>query len=445
MESTASSPRGSRLSRGEEESCSPWQVIIIFTLPVSRSRSRRLRAGPSMGPPPPPRAPPAKVTDSLFLEKLHAVEEELAVCLEPFQPLVVPETSGLMACRTRSKRTLRDVPLGRLEAELRAPDITPDMYDCSSAPEDREWTDWLRGLMTSDMENEEECDDEDDPEYNFLSEIDEPDVEDYRDDKAVRITTDGEQEDRPITELRTVKQQLALIRKKKQLGLHTHCDTHTHCAEPHTLKLSAQQRSRLQQQLTQVELELLAQRGELLLSAGRPSFCSVFRASNLQGALQLLQEAVRTPAALLLPEKQPDARGYMRCFPVLPAELAWLFATRPVFLYPELLPCASLDPALYCPRRTAAFTAAEDCHFFFFLLQVHAYIISHLKKEMPSLFGREKKKEELIMRLPEIYTHLQREHHISPGDFPSVTKMQRSEPKKLSAILCPSRGKKPVY
>ncbi|CAL8283194.1 unnamed protein product [Lota lota] len=58
------------------------------------------------------------------------------------------------------------------------------------------------------------------------------------------------------------------------------------------------------------------------------------------------------------------------------------------------------------------------------LAKVHAYIISHLKKEMPSLFGREKKKEELIMRLPEIYTILQREHHISPGDFPNVTKMQ---------------------
>lgn len=50
----------------------------------------------------------------------------------------------------------------------------------------------------------------------------------------------------------------------------------------------------------------------------------------------------------------------VRCYPVMLAELAWLFATRPVFLYPELLPCASLDPALYCPRRTSAFTAAED-------------------------------------------------------------------------------------
>lgn len=58
---------------------------------------------------------------------------------------------------------------------------------------------------------------------------------------------------------------------------------------------------------------------------------------------------------------------------------------------------------------------------------MHAYIISYLKKEMPSLFGREKKKEELIVRLPEIYTILQREHHISPGDFPNVTKMQVQE------------------
>ncbi|XP_052001370.1 EH domain-containing protein 4-like [Xyrauchen texanus] len=58
------------------------------------------------------------------------------------------------------------------------------------------------------------------------------------------------------------------------------------------------------------------------------------------------------------------------------------------------------------------------------LAKVHAYIISYLKKEMPSLFGKEKKKEELIAHLPEIYQILQREHHISPGDFPNVIKMQ---------------------
>ncbi|XP_045915181.1 GON-4-like protein isoform X1 [Micropterus dolomieu] len=442
MESTASSPRGSRLTRVEEDSCSPWQT--------SRSRSRRLRAGSvSMGPPPPPKAPPIKaVTDSSFLEELHAVEEELAVCMEPYQPLSESQDEvGLMAYRTRSKRPLRDIPLGRLEAELRAPDITPDMYDSSSTHEDREWTDWLRGLMTSEIENEEECDDEDDPEYNFLADVDEPDQEDYRDDKAVRITKkevnelmeelfqtlkedlagqevedegheeeeepqeetltvethtpeeqhntgpgDDEAEDGPIAGRRTVKQQLALIRKRQQLGLQTHtlCNTHTHSPEPYTLKLEGQQRGRLQQQLQQhvqlltqihllsspvaklhseaettrqflFELELLAQRGELLMSSGRPGFCSVFRASNLQGALQLLEELRQTPISYQPQDHPPDTRGHMRCYPVMPAELAWLFATRPVFLYPELLPCASLDPALYCPRRTAAFTAAEDC------------------------------------------------------------------------------------
>lgn len=63
---------------------------------------------------------------------------------------------SLVACRTRSKRPLRDVPLGMLEAELHAPDITPDMYDCGSALEDRDWSEWLRGLMASDIENEGE-------------------------------------------------------------------------------------------------------------------------------------------------------------------------------------------------------------------------------------------------------------------------------------------------
>ncbi|MED6268062.1 hypothetical protein CHARACLAT_018468, partial [Characodon lateralis] len=433
MESTASSPRGTRLNRAEEDSCSPWQA--------SRVRSRRLKEG-LMGPPPPPKAFPSRgVTDTTFLEKLHAVEEELAGCMEPYQPMSESEDeSGVMACRTRSKRPLRNVPLGQLEAELRAPDITPDMYDSSSAPEDREWTDWLRGLLSSDVDNDEECDDEDDPEYNFLAEIDEPDQEDYRDDKAVRITkkevnelmeelfetlkedlagqevddegqdedeelqeetpafqghtlevqhigaADNEAEDEPITELQTVRQKLALIRKRGQ----TNSLFNTQSPEPYTLKLNHQQQQRLQQQLQQhiqlliqinlltspvpklhseaettrqflFELDMLAHRGELIRAAEHPGFRSAFRASNLQGALELLDEMKQTPIDYQPQSHKPDGRGHMRCYPVMPAELAWLFATRPVFLYPELLPCANLDPAMYCPRRTAAFTAAEDC------------------------------------------------------------------------------------
>ncbi|KAL8168723.1 UNVERIFIED_CONTAM: EH domain-containing protein 4 [Gekko kuhli] len=43
---------------------------------------------------------------------------------------------------------------------------------------------------------------------------------------------------------------------------------------------------------------------------------------------------------------------------------------------------------------------------------------------MPAVFGKESKKRELINNLPEIYRQLQREHQISPGDFPEVKKMQ---------------------
>jgi hypothetical protein len=58
------------------------------------------------------------------------------------------------------------------------------------------------------------------------------------------------------------------------------------------------------------------------------------------------------------------------------------------------------------------------------LAKVHAYIISHLKKEMPSMFGKDSRKKELIQNLGSIYADIQREHQISPGDFPDLARMQ---------------------
>lgn len=43
------------------------------------------------------------------------------------------------------------------------------------------------------MLSEEGDDDDDDPEYNFLDDLDEPDLEDYRNDRAVRITSGFDQ------------------------------------------------------------------------------------------------------------------------------------------------------------------------------------------------------------------------------------------------------------
>lgn len=51
----------------------------------------------------------------------------------------------------------------------------------------------------------------------------------------------------------------------------------------------------------------------------------------------------------------------MRTYPLLHAETAWLLATRSVFLYPELLPHCSLDPALHPPRtKNNFYTRGED-------------------------------------------------------------------------------------
>ncbi|XP_074651932.1 EH domain-containing protein 3-like [Tubulanus polymorphus] len=58
------------------------------------------------------------------------------------------------------------------------------------------------------------------------------------------------------------------------------------------------------------------------------------------------------------------------------------------------------------------------------LAKVHAYIISALRKEMPTMFGKDNKKRELIKNLDQIYSSIQREHNISLGDFPEKKKMQ---------------------
>ncbi|VBB32405.1 unnamed protein product [Acanthocheilonema viteae] len=62
------------------------------------------------------------------------------------------------------------------------------------------------------------------------------------------------------------------------------------------------------------------------------------------------------------------------------------------------------------------------------LAKVHAYIIAELRKQMPSMIGKEKKKKELIQNLDKIFEQLQREHNISAGDFPDINKMREHLP-----------------
>ncbi|KAM8854425.1 EH domain-containing protein 2-like [Synchiropus picturatus] len=58
------------------------------------------------------------------------------------------------------------------------------------------------------------------------------------------------------------------------------------------------------------------------------------------------------------------------------------------------------------------------------LVRAHAHIISYLKQEMPTLFCKESKKQDLIYQLPVIFSKIQQQQQIPAGDFPDCTKMQ---------------------
>uniref|UniRef100_A0A8C3T5H5 GON-4-like protein n=1 Tax=Chelydra serpentina TaxID=8475 RepID=A0A8C3T5H5_CHESE len=437
VESTASSPRGAKRSRSrqssdmietDEEGATLSEVEKVST-PLIRHISAEVVP---MGPPPPPK--PKQSRDSTFMEKLHAVDEELAsspVCMDSYQSL----DDSLIAFRTRSKRPLKDVPLGRLEAELRAPDITPDMYDPNTA-DDEDWKRWLGGLMNDDVESEDEADDDDDPEYNFLEDLDEPDTEDFRNDRAVRITKkevnelmeelfetfqdemgfsnmedEGpEDEDtvadsrpnfntpqalrfeEPLANLlneqhRTVKEQLEQLRIKKSS---TKQPQEMERSKPQiekplqTLVLDMGQRKRLHQQmqqhvqlLTQIhlltssnpslnseasttsmfltELSNFAHSSMLLRQQFHPKFQTVFQPCNLKGALQLIEDFHAQVKVDWSPRKTVKKTNE---FPCLPKQVAWILATRKIFMYPELLPICSLKAK--APQNKIIFTKAED-------------------------------------------------------------------------------------
>ncbi|XP_026225981.1 GON-4-like protein isoform X2 [Anabas testudineus] len=393
-----------------------------------------------------------------FMDRLNAVEEELD-CSPAYTYNQGAADSGAdedcLAYRTRSKLPLVNVPLGQLEAELLAPDITADMYDQSTAQqdEDRHWTEWLQGLMAPD--NEEEADDDDDPEYNFLDDLDEPDQEDYRTDRAVQITkkevnelleelfdtlhevedvaAEEEEEEIPpkigpkfnvpqalrfeaplagmLKERRqTVRKRYEALQQRRALqdtSNHHHDGMNlkrpTPSPDPNTitrilvvpgqacptLYLDYTQKLQLQQQIQQhvqllTQVYLLSRRIDALnheagitkqyleelqqFSCRREAVFlpSTFRVCNLQGALDLIQEVEQReepPPALTtsrrwLPRMSPVTNSH--AFPLLPADTTWLFATRPIFLYSELLPVCSLDPALHRRHQRSIYTPGED-------------------------------------------------------------------------------------
>ncbi|XP_013917043.1 PREDICTED: GON-4-like protein [Thamnophis sirtalis] len=310
------------------------------------------------------------------------------------------------------------------------------MYDPNTA-DDEDWKRWLGGLMNDDVENEDEADDDDDPEYNFLEDLDEPDTEDFRNDRAVRITKkevnelmeelfetfqdeigfpnvedDGMEDEEgtaearpnfntpqvlrfeePLANLlneqhRTVKEQLEQLRvKKSSIKLPQEMERSKLRNEKaaQTLALDAGQRKRLQQQmqqhvqlLTQVhllsscnpslsseastarlflnELESFAKSSLLLSQPSSPGFQTSFQPFNLKESLRLIKDFHAHVKIEWSPRKA--VKKNMTDFACLPKQVAWILATRRVFLYPELLPTCSFKAKT--PRDKIVFTKGED-------------------------------------------------------------------------------------
>ncbi|XP_024984383.1 EH domain-containing protein 1-like [Cynara cardunculus var. scolymus] len=71
-------------------------------------------------------------------------------------------------------------------------------------------------------------------------------------------------------------------------------------------------------------------------------------------------------------------------------------------------------PKKACDRRINEFVKRARA------AKIHAYIIGHLKKEMPTMLGKTKAQQKLVDNLQDEFAKIQRDHHLPPGDFPDV-------------------------
>ncbi|KAK9673855.1 hypothetical protein RND81_12G194300 [Saponaria officinalis] len=97
-------------------------------------------------------------------------------------------------------------------------------------------------------------------------------------------------------------------------------------------------------------------------------------------------------------------------------------------------------PKKACDRRINEFVKRSRA------AKIHAYIISHLKKEMPALIGKARTQQRLIDNLEDEFKKVQREFHLPAGDFPNVEqfreilkgynfdRFEKLKPQKIQAV-----------
>ncbi|CAO3638849.1 unnamed protein product [Mucor fragilis] len=77
-------------------------------------------------------------------------------------------------------------------------------------------------------------------------------------------------------------------------------------------------------------------------------------------------------------------------------------------------------------RRNAAIRKINEIVKRARLARVHALIISHLKKEMPAMFGKKKKQEALLNNLAAEFVKIQQRNHLPAGDFPNPERFKQN-------------------
>ncbi|KAG6556126.1 hypothetical protein Mapa_002067 [Marchantia paleacea] len=97
-------------------------------------------------------------------------------------------------------------------------------------------------------------------------------------------------------------------------------------------------------------------------------------------------------------------------------------------------------PRKACDRRINEFVKRARA------AKIHAYIIGHLKKEMPAMMGKVKAQQRLVDNLEEEFAKVQKEYHLPLGDFPdverfreilqgySIDKFEKLKPKMVQAV-----------
>lgn len=97
-------------------------------------------------------------------------------------------------------------------------------------------------------------------------------------------------------------------------------------------------------------------------------------------------------------------------------------------------------PKKACDRRINEFVKRARA------AKIHAYIISHLRKEMPAMIGKAKTQQRLIDNLEDEFAKVQREFHLPAGDFPnvehfkevlsgySIDKFEKLKPKMIQVV-----------